>query len=238
VDRQLDEDVLDVGASGLRADDEGLGDPIVIRSLAQEGEDLAFPTCQMGDSPIRRVALLPASQEGAQQGAQHSRRHQGFAAVDGPGRFDEIRERCLLGQKPRGALVEHLDQTPVVLVRPEHEDPTLRHSFGDMCARMSAASDRQADVDDRDVGRCPFCLADGLRAVAGLTDDDKIRLCLESGPDGLPEQRLLVREQYPDQFGAPNISVSRGGIACGRDATWVPCRAARARERIRRTTNG
>src|SRR5437016_9771165 len=59
---ELAQDVLDVRPRGLRADDQRPSDRVVVRTLREQRQDLAFPGRQTSD-PLEPLVLVPFATE-------------------------------------------------------------------------------------------------------------------------------------------------------------------------------
>ena len=149
--------------------------------------------------PLQRlVALAPPVDQPLQERTEHPRRDQRVAAMDGSRGVDQVDQRRALREVAARAGLQRLDQQLLVLLRAEHDDPTIGDPQADLLRRADAVAVGQTGVEQGDVGPHPLDLGDRLEAVGGLADDDEVVFAREHDLDRLPEQRLLVGEQHAD----------------------------------------
>lgn len=74
---------------------------------------------------------------------------------------------------------------------------------GDQAGGLDAVEVGHADVHDHDVGAGAAGKPDGLAAGAGLADDRHVGGGLDEHREGLPDQGLVVGEQYADHATPP-----------------------------------
>ena len=120
------------------------------------------------------------------------------APMDGARRLDQIDQRGTLREVPARARLQRLDQQLFVLLRAEHDDPTIGDPQADLLRRTDAVAVGQTGIEQGDVGPHPLDLGDRLESVGGLADDDEVVFAREHDLDRLAEQRLLVGEQHAD----------------------------------------
>ncbi len=118
--------------------------------------------------------------------------------MDGPRGVDQIDQRGALREVAARAGLQRLDQHLLVLLRAEHDHPTIGDPQADLLRRADAVAVGQTGIEQGDVGPHPLDLGDRLEAVGRLADDDEVVFAREHDLDRLPEQRLLVGEQHAD----------------------------------------
>src|SRR5512132_3319698 len=192
------QDVLDVRPRGLRADDEGPSDRVVVRALGEQRQDLPLSGRQTSDPLEAPILVTLAAQQVGEQRTEHPRRHERVAVMDRLRGLDQLRERRLPRQVPTGAGIEDLDQAPVVLSCAQHQDLTLGYTSLDGGGRPGTVRHREIYVEDRHVGQGALRFRDGLEAVPRLGHDVDLGFALEDRPHRLTEQRMSIGQEDPD----------------------------------------
>jgi hypothetical protein len=131
---------------------------------------------------LQDLGLAPAEQRlGAaveQRGAEHAV-DVGKARVDGADRADEILGRAALDDEAPGAGVQRRLQDVGLGGAGVEDDRGRIRPRGDLAAERDAVDRGHADVRDHDVGAPALGKLEQLAAVAGLSDDAQVVLCIE-----------------------------------------------------------
>ena len=101
---------------------------------------------------------------------------------------------------------ECLRNQSFVVMHGEHEDLRLRVPGLDLAGHLDAVDDRQAVVDDRDVGFGLIGQLDGLLAIPGLADNDPLRTRFQHRPQPGTDHVVIVGYEDP-QHSSPNVAV-------------------------------
>jgi hypothetical protein len=194
---ELREDVLDVGAGGLRADDEGIGDRLGPGAVHEQVQHLALTAGEPRDATEGLVLLVPAPHQASEEVPEHPRRDEGFPAVDRSCDVQELGHRRGLGDEAPHPHLERLLQDPVVFPPAHDHDLAPGDPLADQPRRLDPVALREVRIQEGDPRRRPLGLRHGLEAVTSLGNDLEVVLTLEGEAHGLAEQRLLVGEEYP-----------------------------------------
>ena len=95
MDAQLPDQVLYVSPSGVRADEHRCGDPLVVGSVGQQGEDFALPPRQPREPAGARFLVVPTSEEVREESPQHPRWDEDLAPMKRLHAPDEVVKRSV-----------------------------------------------------------------------------------------------------------------------------------------------
>ena len=133
--------------------------------------------------------------------------------MDRPYRRYQLACGGLLDQIPGGAGFEYLEDVFLVVVHRKGEHLHVRVKSLYLPCRLKAVQYGHGDIHYNDVRGKLLGLFDRFAPVLGLSDDLKAVLRLQEGAEPLPENRMVVHNQYPYvslPCGSPFISqVSR-----------------------------
>lgn len=162
-------DGADVGADGVDADLEGIGDFLVEAAVGEVLEDFLFGGGEVQDRGGRVAGLgfAAGGLEGLEDFPGDVAGHGGFAAVEFLDGFEEAGGRGSLDEVAHCPRAEGLENKAALLVHGEHHD--LKVWAGGLEARggINAAHSRQMDIHENDIRRQA---GDGSKGFLGAAE--------------------------------------------------------------------
>src|SRR6266511_3815257 len=171
MDAQLPDQVLYVSPSGVRADEHHGGDPLVVSSVREQGEDFAFPPRQPREPTGARLLVVPTSEEVREQPPQHPRRDEDLAPVKRLHAPDEVVKRTLPGEEPPRAGFECCHQDLEVILLRDHEDSAIGGPFSYHRRGMDPVELRELGADHGHIRHRSAALLHPLRTFSRLAPD-------------------------------------------------------------------
>jgi hypothetical protein len=194
VQAELLEDVLDVGADGVLADEQVPPDAGVVPAPAEQGQHLALTRRQARQ---RRVGGPVPGGHAPGQLQQHGPGDGPLALQHRPGDPQHRAGPVGLGDDPGGAGADRGQQQVGVVVVAEHDHPGLGAGLQDAGDQVGCALQAEAGVDQHQVGAEAGDMGEGVGG-RGAAPDDLVGVAAgEQRLQGLVEQRLRIRKQHP-----------------------------------------